>query len=132
MKRTAKPTALPFAVTAAVYALMALWGLSGITGDELGYSMLCFFIAAPVTELVCGFFTRRSGLRVRLIYPLTGLLNYAVAFIVFGRAGHFIPGEFIMLTAAGVGFAAIGVAAGTLSAKRRRAKSADKMSARDL
>lgn len=131
MKLFAKSAFPPFVVTAAVYLLMYLCGISGITGDEMGYSLLCFYIGSPILELVCGFFTGRKRTWLQWLYPLTGVLNWGLAMLVFMRRKP-IFAEFIMLTTLSVGFALIGVIAGVLSVKRRKLKRAEKMSIQDL
>jgi peptidoglycan/LPS O-acetylase OafA/YrhL len=117
MKQFVKTPLFPFAVTAAVYLLMYLWGISGITGDEMGYSLLCFFIVSPILELVCGFFIGRKRTWLKWLYLLTGILNWVLAMLVFMREKP-IFSEFVMLTALAAGFAMIGVVSGKLSKKR--------------
>ena len=130
MRRFVKAPFFPFIITVAAYALMLLQGLSGITGDEMGYSVLCFYISAPVISLLCGFFAGRKRGWVKWLFPLTGLLNWLVAAAVFG--GRFIFAEFILLTVMATVPAISGLLAAVLSTKRLPSKEIDKMSAQDL
>ena len=110
---------------------MLLWGLSGITGDEMGYALVCFYILAPATELLGGFsLGKRSGNWFKWLFPLTGLLNWGTSAIVFG--GRFIRSEFIMLTIMAAAPALFGLIAGTIATKRNPNTEVDKMSVKDL
>jgi len=109
---------------------MLLWGLSGITGDEIGYSILCFYIFAPVSELLCGFSIGRRSVWYKWFFPLTGLLNPFIPFMVFG--GRFIKAEFISLTLIAAVPAILGLFAGVFYSRHRYTKEVDKMSAQDL
>ena len=130
MKRYVKSPAFPIIIIVVVYALMLLWGLSGITGDEIGYSILCFYIFAPVSELLCGFSIGRRSVWYKWFFPLTGLLNPFIPFMVFG--GRFIKAEFISLTLIAAVPAILGLFAGVFYSRHRYTKEVDKMSAQDL
>ena len=131
MKRSVKSPAFPYIIIVVAYALMLLWGmLGGIKGDEIGYSVLCFNIFAPVAELLGGFFIGRRSVWYKWFFPLTGLLNPFIPFMVFG--GRFIKAEFVLLTFIAVVPAIFGLVVGALYSKRSYTKDVDKMSAQDL
>ena len=50
-----KTAFFPLITVIVFYALVLLCELSGITGDEMGYSLFCFYILGPAVELLCGF-----------------------------------------------------------------------------
>ena len=74
---------------------MLLCELSGITGDEMGYSLFYFYILGPAVELLCGFSAgKKRG--YQWFFPLTGIFNWFIPFFLFG--GRFITAEWISLT----------------------------------
>ena len=88
MRRFVKTPFFPLIITVVAFVLMLVWGLSGITGDEMGYSLLCFYIFAPSIELLGGFFIGRKRIWYKWLFPATGVLNWFIASMVFG--GRFI------------------------------------------
>lgn len=130
MKRFVKSPFFPFAMIVFFYAAVLLWGLSDVVGDEMGYSLLCFYIFAPVVELLCGFSAGKRRVWYKWLFPLTGLLNWLIPFVVFG--GKFIKAQLISMTFIAAVPALFGLLAGLFYGKRRRTKEIDKMSAQDL
>lgn len=118
MKQLIKTPFSPFITILVFYALVLLWGLSRIIGDEMGYSLLCFYLLAPSVELLCGFSAGKRRSCYKWFFPFTGIFNWLIPFVVFG--GRFITVEWISLTLIAVAQAILGLLAGTFYSKEIR------------
>ena len=126
MKKIIEMPFFPYIITAFFYALMLLLGLSSIAGNELGYSLVVCYILAPAIELLCGFFIGKKQIWYKWLFPMTALLNWLSAAIVFG--GRFILPEFISLTIWATAPAILGLLTGAIFAKYCSRGKADKIS----
>ncbi|MFP3154016.1 hypothetical protein LQZ18_06195 [Lachnospiraceae bacterium ZAX-1] len=81
MSKARKQTIICYGITLCIFVAIFLWGRFGsITGDELGYSLLGFYIIMPLTSLIIGLVMGIKCIYLKWFYP-----------VVFGILGFFIP-----------------------------------------
>jgi hypothetical protein len=98
MTATKKFTIICYGITFAVFLAILLWGFFGsITGNELGFSLLNFYLLMPVTSFVMALIlgiivppikpcaSRRSFQRMKWLYPVIfGACGFAIPSVIFG------------------------------------------------
>lgn len=81
MKQNKKIAIISFILTTLIFLTILLWGIFGnITGNEMGYVVLNFYLIMPITSFV-----------VALILGLKDAYFKKIYTIVFGIFGFFIP-----------------------------------------
>lgn len=68
---------------------IVLWPIFfSITGQEMGYSLLNFYLIFPLATLACGFYIGQSRTALKWLYlPLAAALGAAMPWLVFGTTG---------------------------------------------
>lgn len=90
-----------YAVTAAIFLIVALWGIFALNpGDALGYSLLNFYLVMPLTSLVAGIFMGALQTRTKWIYPAVfGVLGVLIPNAVFSFTWSFVVLFFSLIPA---------------------------------
>lgn len=108
-----KKTALCYMVPGLVAAVIAAWpAVSPITGNEMGYCLLNYYLIFPIAALICGVVLSallgRTRTVFRWLYPVfTGALELLMPLPVFHTASALTVGF-------GLAAGAVGVVAGWL------------------
>ncbi|MDR3120980.1 MAG: hypothetical protein LBU58_06565 [Clostridiales bacterium] len=106
-----------YGITICIFVIIALWGMGifgSITGDEMGYSILSFYLIMPLTSITVGLIMGIKGLYWKWPYPvLVGILGFIIPRFVFGVS------EIITLFSSFIP-ALLGVSIGTLIRKVRK------------
>ncbi len=83
---TKKVSALCYGITFLVFLAIFLWGTFGVPpGDEMGFSLLNFYLLMPCVSFVAALVLGAQNARAKWIYPIfAGILGFAVPALVFG------------------------------------------------
>jgi len=119
-KQRKKITKLCYGITAGIFLVLLLWGILGsITGNELGYSLLSFYLIMPLTSLVIGIIIGIKNGYLKWLYPFVfGIFSLLVPRIIFGSWNSFDAIELFFSFIP----ALVGVGIGTLIGKIRKEK----------
>ncbi|MDR0839791.1 MAG: hypothetical protein LBN26_00150 [Christensenellaceae bacterium] len=115
-----------YGITFAACIAMVLFGRLGqITGNELGFTLLCLFILLPVLAAVTGIVLGIQNGRCKWLYPVfagfCSLLTQAAVFVNPLRA--YLEWNTLVLILPSLVPAALGVLAGIAIAAKRRKQS---------
>lgn len=94
-------TALCFGISVLTAAVISLWGVFfSLSGQELGFIVLNYYMIFPVVALICGFVLALTDRRLSWIFlPLTGILGLVMPYPVF-RTVDIVPVALAMAPAA--------------------------------
>ncbi|GHV41705.1 hypothetical protein FACS189490_09120 [Clostridia bacterium] len=75
-----------YAITFLIYAAITVWGKwGGITGNEMGYVFISFFVVIPILTFANGFALGGGSSALKWAYPVFAGLSIAIHAIVFSR-----------------------------------------------
>ncbi len=85
MKSSGKISFICYGVTFALFLIIFLWGTIGsITGNEMGYTVLCFYLFMPFTSLVMAFILGINTAHMKWLYPVIfGILGFIIPWAIF-------------------------------------------------
>lgn len=86
-------TLICYAATFLEFLAILLWGVSGyITGNELGYVVLNFFMIMPITSFIAALLLSLTKAALKWFYPVVfGIFSYMIPMIVFGSFEGILP-----------------------------------------
>lgn len=86
MNTSKKLSIISYGITACIFLVIALWGMFGsITGNEMGYCILNFYLIMPITSLIIGIIMGIKGTYLKWLYPiLFGICGFIIPCLVFG------------------------------------------------
>lgn len=86
MTSTKRLSLICYGITLVVFLVIYLWGaLGSITGDEMGYSILSFYLIMPFTSFVMSLIMGMKNVYMKWLFPVIfGILGFAIPLMVFG------------------------------------------------
>ena len=84
-----KTAAICYGISAAVFLLIYFWGEFWLCpGDELGYSLLSFYLIMPLTAFIISAVLSAKNCVFLWLYPVVfGILGFLIPFAVFVSLG---------------------------------------------
>lgn len=71
----------------AITAIILIWGKCfSIAGNEMAYSILCFYLCFPLTSLICSFLLGMQSNQIKWLLPIPfifGIINDILLFVIF-------------------------------------------------
>ncbi|MDR1663779.1 MAG: hypothetical protein LBR83_02525 [Clostridiales bacterium] len=101
MKSSKKLSLVCYGITAIVYLLILIGGtLGSITGQEMGFAVLTFYMIMPVVSFVNALILGLKNAYRKWLYPIVfGALAFVIPWVIFGAPDifclffSFIPAE---------------------------------------
>jgi len=73
-----------YGVSALIFLAICLWGVFLSAGDEMGYTLLNFYIVMPLTTIIASLIISLKKGYVFWFYPVfVGFLGVTISFVVF-------------------------------------------------
>ncbi len=88
MASAKKLSCVCYGITFFIFLAIVLWGKFGaITGEEMGFSVLCFYLIMPVVSFVTALILGLKDAYMKWVYPVVfGVFAVVIPWIIFGTA----------------------------------------------